>query len=644
MQMLRQARTCVGIEIAKRMTRVAIAKVLTPASQIGIELAHQRGQRHMAVVCSGQLMHPCTCPLERFARYRDVQIPTWAPMQVAQIDKRIAQKVQGLSLVKAHNARLVAIELKSQARLEALFDPVFQPDTHVARQHHKVIGVAHQLGSGLACRPLQMVEAAIELMQIEVGQQRRDHPALRCARLRTPHCVGFTFPRFGLDHRGLQPHANELEHRSVDHPHAQTGHEPLVWDRVEVALQVRIVDRLVALLDVAADLRQCLVRVAPGSKPERTIFEVSLEDRLQNQQCGHLHQPIDHRWYPQRSHATIGLGDVHTQHRLSFVAVRAQPLVHLRQSGLDALSFQLPDAHPIDPRRASVCTHPLPCRCQYVFAVDAVIQRVEAKLRLLDCLTVELQSQRRDTLGQPAGQPIFRSGICIQAALSSSYRSMLALRPLRSALATRFLATMGLSDSRIRHACGYGFPHALGSLPATCTGLPGSSADLSTRAVPSHPGESDDCSHPLLLRRWQASGSLAPWPLPLCLTRPNRVRLRYGSRVRRTRLRRFDYSSGARLAICSMGNSQNELLSVHKINQAWPGAPEDTEKNDGGSAGRWASRFEAHACSHYSLDFLCALCVLCASVLGLVSAPTSLTSDSAAAPASPPAVPLPSPS
>jgi len=220
----------------------------------------------------------------------------------------------------------------------------------------------------------------------------------------------------------------------------------------------------------------------------------------------------------------------------------------------------------------------VPGRRQYIFAIEPVIQRIEAKLRLLDCLVVKLQSQQRDVLGQPAGQPFFRSGIAIQADLSSSYRSMLALRPLRSTIVTRFLATIGLSDSRSGHSCGYGFPHALGSSPATCAGLPGSSTDLSTRAVPSHPGESDECSHPLLLRRWQASGSLAPWPLPLCVTRPNRVRLRYGSRVRRTRLRRFDYSSGARLAICSMGNSQNELLSVHKINQAWPGAPEDTEK------------------------------------------------------------------
>jgi len=35
--------------------------------------------------------------------------------------------------------------------------------------------------------------------------------------------------------------------------------------------------------------------------------------------------------------------------------------------------------------------------------------------------------------------------------------------------------------------------------------------------------------------------SLAGWPPSLWITRPNRVRLRYGSRVRRTRLRQSNY-------------------------------------------------------------------------------------------------------
>ena len=43
----------------------------------------------------------------------------------------------------------------------------------------------------------------------------------------------------------------------------------------------------------------------------------------------------------------------------------------------------------------------------------------------------------------------------------------------------------------------------------------GSSADLSLRAAPSHPGKSGDCFYPLLHRRSQASSHLADWPLPL---------------------------------------------------------------------------------------------------------------------------------
>jgi hypothetical protein len=92
------------------------------------------------------------------------------------------------------------------------------------------------------------------------------------------------------------------------------------------------------------------------------------------------------------------------------------------------------------------------------------------------------------------------------------------------------------------HPRGYVFPQGVGPHCTTLPGLPGSSTDLSTRAVPSHPGKSGGCSYPLLHRRCQASSSWADWPLPLSVTRPNRVRFRYGSRVCRPRLRPPDCS------------------------------------------------------------------------------------------------------
>ena len=96
----------------------------------------------------------------------------------------------------------------------------------------------------------------------------------------------------------------------------------------------------------------------------------------------------------------------------------------------------------------------------------------------------------------------------------------------------RFLATMGLSDSRPGP-----FPRLLipsgrwGRLPfPALPGLPGSSTDLFLRAVPNHPGRSDEC---LLIASPPISGFIPSGGLATFtgVTRPNRVRLRYGSQV-----------------------------------------------------------------------------------------------------------------
>ncbi len=62
--------------------------------------------------------------------------------------------------------------------------------------------------------------------------------------------------------------------------------------------------------------------------------------------------------------------------------------------------------------------------------------------------------------------------------------------------------------------------------------LPGSSTDLSTRAVPNHPGRSDGCSCLLLHHRLSGFVPVGGLATFVFLSRPNRVHLRYGSRVR----------------------------------------------------------------------------------------------------------------
>ena len=170
----------------------------------------------------------------------------------------------------------------------------------------------------------------------------------------------------------------------------------------------------------------------------------------------------------------------------------------------------------------------------------------------------------------------FRSGNLFQAVLPLSYISTSSLRPLCSTVLTRFLATMGLSDSLQGPTAGYLFPTAV-SAPA---GLPGSSTDLSTRAAPSHPEESGDCSCPLLHRRFQASSSLADWPLSPLRNEAETGSLRCGSRVRLARLRQRSYPRPRLLGYLPTGNLQDILLSEYEISQAFPGASKGRKSSE----------------------------------------------------------------
>jgi hypothetical protein len=88
--------------------------------------------------------------------------------------------------------------------------------------------------------------------------------------------------------------------------------------------------------------------------------------------------------------------------------------------------------------------------------------------------------------------------------------------------------------------------YSLGPLGSGCPfpalpGLPGSSTDLFLRAVPNHPGRSDEC---LLIASPPITGFIIFGRLATStsVTRPNQVHLRYGSQVCFPGFRRTDRS------------------------------------------------------------------------------------------------------
>jgi hypothetical protein len=169
----------------------------------------------------------------------------------------------------------------------------------------------------------------------------------------------------------------------------------------------------------------------------------------------------------------------------------------------------------------------------------------------------------------------FRRWTRVQAEFPSSYPDVSAFRPLRSTVITRFFATMGRSDSRPEPLPGLclplaRWPFASGPLhrvsqvprlicprvlsPTTPEGPAVASAPCFAAGVRLHP-----------------RGRTGHLQVPL--TRPDRVHLRYGSRVRLTRLRQTNYSVSRSLGYLLNGQLQGKLLSACKISQASPGAP-----------------------------------------------------------------------
>ncbi len=84
----------------------------------------------------------------------------------------------------------------------------------------------------------------VERMQEDVGQHRRDDPALRCTGDR-------------LDHRpNLDPLTQQLQDPTIRHAPLDERHEPVVIDRPEEVPDVRLEHELLALRERRTDLLQ----------------------------------------------------------------------------------------------------------------------------------------------------------------------------------------------------------------------------------------------------------------------------------------------------------------------------------------------------------------------------------------------------
>ena len=182
-----------------------------------------------------------------------------------------------------------------------------------------------------------------DVMQVQVGQQRRDASALWRPRLCPPS-------RPVLQHAGVEPFLDQPHDALVRHPVLDELHQPPVVDGIEKPTDVGI-EHPVHLLRQKPGVQriQRIMRAAPRPESVREAHEVGLVDRVQHLGRGPLDDLVLQGGYPQRSLPPVGFGDVHPLHRLRSVRPSLQPFGEVPEVPFEGLPVVLPRL-PIDSR------------------------------------------------------------------------------------------------------------------------------------------------------------------------------------------------------------------------------------------------------------------------------------------------------
>src|SRR5205823_6393909 len=176
LEMLRQAATYVRVNLPERGTRVPKTKVIRPATQMSIQILNQHRDGIATVPTTDQLPQLGPLPCEGLRGGKHVQVAMAAPLAVTVLAEGESQKVQGHPfLLQVNHSGLAPVDLQPHPGFQLRLDEPPELPTLIARQHDKVISIAHQLGLGPVGRTAGSMKHRIEPVPVQISQQGRDH-------------------------------------------------------------------------------------------------------------------------------------------------------------------------------------------------------------------------------------------------------------------------------------------------------------------------------------------------------------------------------------------------------------------------------------------------------------------------------------
>src|ERR1700722_1200328 len=212
-----------------------------------------------------------------------------------------------------------------------------------AAKNHEVICVARQL-------PSLGRHVVVQWIQVDVAQQRTEHCPLRDS--------GFRLPvRQTVHNAGLEKGVDQSEHPPVGNAFPHPAHQPIVRNRVEIALEVDVHHVHVTLLEQVIHSPQRVFAAPFGPKAVAVRGEFLLEDRFHDVPHRPLDDSITHRRNPQRPLLVAArLRYIRPPNQLGLVSPLAQRRGEFRQLAFEVAS-KLFDRYMIHARSAAVVSH-----------------------------------------------------------------------------------------------------------------------------------------------------------------------------------------------------------------------------------------------------------------------------------------------
>lgn len=517
-----KASSGVMIHVSKYFPGIPVVEVVAPSAKDAVYFVNYMDKSSF-VTATG--FYPEFFPECRYGlpAWHDVEIVSISATQVSVKAEGESQKVKVLFLVHSDSSGFVPVYAQSKFAFKFLFKPSGDALSHESGHYYEVIGISDHSRSGEVVRTVRVfVKGPIKSVKVDVRKQGRYYSTLGSPLLGTADAAVL------FNYRTLKPEPDKFEDAPVSYALLEFYQQGLVGDAVKVARKIGVIYFYSSELEVVSDLVEGTMGTPLGAKSMGAVEKVSLKDRFEDQKCRCLYNSVPHTGYAQRTQVAIGFGDVDTFYRGGLVAFGYEAFLDfVKIAGYAACSrLDVFNTDSIDSRYSLVRLYSQPCRFKYVTAMNSVVKGIEPKQRFSFGLAAQFPPQKGDFYRQAGFRfksgchPVRYGASVAQAGLLSFCVNMTELRPLGSTGVTPFPSYYGpLRLPTVRTGRVIDSPPALAlqrnpfALGST-SDLPGSSADLSTRALPNHPGQSHRFFRSFIPGEWQASPSSKGWPLP----------------------------------------------------------------------------------------------------------------------------------